>query len=88
MFSTPSAPANAGPTQPWPADQVEHWPIERLFPYRRNPRLIAGGPRENRPYRQPGRTPRYGRMRSSNRFIAPVVRARGAARRSSFATEG
>src|SRR5580693_7772006 len=33
MFSTQSEPASAGPTRPWPADQVERWPIERLIPY-------------------------------------------------------
>ena len=25
--------------RPWPADQVERWPIERLIPYANNPRL-------------------------------------------------
>jgi hypothetical protein len=60
MFSIPSAPANARPTRPWPADQVEHWPIERLFPYRRNPRLIAGRSGKIARIVGPGRTPRYG----------------------------
>jgi DNA modification methylase len=32
-------PAEASPTRPWPADRVEHWPIERLIPYANNPRL-------------------------------------------------
>jgi hypothetical protein len=27
------------PTRPWPADRVEHWPIERLIAYANNPRL-------------------------------------------------
>ena len=31
--------AEAAPTPPWPADQVERWPIERLKPYANNPRL-------------------------------------------------
>ena len=34
-----SGPAAAGPTPPWPADQVEHWPLERLIAYANNPRL-------------------------------------------------
>ena len=34
-----SGPAAAGPTRPWPADQVEHWPLERLIAYANNPRL-------------------------------------------------
>ncbi len=29
----------ASPSRPWPADQVERWPIERLKPYANNPRL-------------------------------------------------
>ena len=33
------APAEASLTRPWPADQVERWPIERLIPYANNPRL-------------------------------------------------
>jgi ParB-like chromosome segregation protein Spo0J len=32
-----SDPARAG--RPWPADQVERWPIERLIPYTNNARL-------------------------------------------------
>jgi DNA modification methylase len=32
-------PAAPSPTRPWPADRVEHWPIERLIPYANNPRL-------------------------------------------------
>jgi DNA modification methylase len=39
MFSTQLAPAGASPTRPWPADRVEHWPIERLIPFANNPRL-------------------------------------------------
>ena len=34
-----AGPAEARPTRPWPADRVEHWPIERLIPYANNPRL-------------------------------------------------
>ena len=34
-----AGPAEASPTRPWPADRVEHWPIERLIPYANNPRL-------------------------------------------------
>lgn len=36
---TDEAPAEANLTRPWPADQVERWPIERLIPYANNPRL-------------------------------------------------
>jgi ParB-like chromosome segregation protein Spo0J len=32
-------PADAVPTRPWPADNVERWPIERLIPYANNVRL-------------------------------------------------
>src|ERR1700719_2060472 len=39
MSSIASGPAEASPTRPWPADQVERWPIERLIPYAANPRL-------------------------------------------------
>jgi DNA modification methylase len=31
--------SGAEPTRPWPADQVEHWPLERLIAYANNPRL-------------------------------------------------
>src|SRR5215472_3702624 len=31
--------ADATPSHPWPADQVERWPIERLTRYPANPRL-------------------------------------------------
>ena len=31
--------AEASPTRPWPAERIEHWPIERLIPYTNNPRL-------------------------------------------------
>ena len=34
-----SGPAEAGPRRPWPADRVEHWPIERLIAYANKPRL-------------------------------------------------
>ena len=39
MTSMASRAAAAGPTRPWPAEQVELWPIERLIPYANNPRL-------------------------------------------------
>src|SRR5271163_2172988 len=39
MLSTQYEPAGAGLTRPWPADQVERCPIERLKPYENNPRL-------------------------------------------------
>jgi DNA modification methylase len=39
MLSTQSEPAAPSPTRPWPADRVEHWPIERLIAYANNPRL-------------------------------------------------
>jgi ParB-like chromosome segregation protein Spo0J len=39
MFSTHSEPADTSLTRPWPAEQIEHWPIERLKPYANNPRL-------------------------------------------------
>src|SRR5271155_888037 len=39
MFPTQSEPADASPTRPWPADQVERWAIERLIPCATNPRL-------------------------------------------------
>ena len=29
----------SSPARPWPADRVEHWPIERLIAYANNPRL-------------------------------------------------
>jgi hypothetical protein len=32
-------PAEASSTRPWPAERIEHWPIERLIPYANNPRL-------------------------------------------------
>ena len=31
--------AGVNPTRPWPADQVERWPTERLIPYMNNARL-------------------------------------------------
>ena len=39
MLSTPSELADARPTRPWPAERVEQWPIERLIPYAKNPRI-------------------------------------------------
>jgi DNA modification methylase len=39
MSLIPSGPAAPSPTRPWPADRVEHWPIERLIAYANNPRL-------------------------------------------------
>jgi len=34
-----SGPAEPSPRPPWPADRVEHWPIETLISYANNPRL-------------------------------------------------
>src|SRR5262245_46433416 len=39
MSSIASGPAAASPARPWPAHQIEHWPIERLISYATNPRL-------------------------------------------------
>jgi DNA modification methylase len=39
MSLIPSGPAAPSFTRPWPADCVEHWPIERLIAYANNPRL-------------------------------------------------
>jgi hypothetical protein len=39
MFSTQLEPAGVSPMRPWPVDQPERWPIERLTPYAANPRL-------------------------------------------------
>src|SRR5438874_2812143 len=39
MIFEQSGPAQVSPARPWPADQVERWPIERLIPYANNPRL-------------------------------------------------
>jgi DNA modification methylase len=39
MFSIQSEPAGAKPSRPWPADQPERRPIERLIPYTTNARL-------------------------------------------------
>src|ERR1700732_3352618 len=39
MSSTQSGPAEASTARLWPADRVERWPIGRLIPYARNPRL-------------------------------------------------
>ena len=46
MFSTQLAPASACPTRPWPADQLEHWPIERLVLYGNNARLHTEADRD------------------------------------------
>jgi DNA modification methylase len=43
MTVTNEAPAEASLTRPWPADQVERWPIERLTPYANNPRVHSDG---------------------------------------------
>lgn len=37
MFLT--QPESAGPMPPWPADETQRWPLERLKPYANNPRL-------------------------------------------------
>ena len=37
MLQRRSEPAQAG--RAWPAGQIEHWPLERLIPYAKNPRL-------------------------------------------------
>src|ERR1700730_10445681 len=39
MSSTQLENAGVNPTRPWPADQQERWPIERLMPYANNARL-------------------------------------------------
>jgi DNA modification methylase len=39
MLSIESEAVVASPARPWPADQFERWPIERLIPYANNPRL-------------------------------------------------
>src|SRR5436305_14895411 len=39
MVSIESKAVVASPARPWPADQFERWPIERLIPYENNPRL-------------------------------------------------
>jgi DNA modification methylase len=39
MSSTQLENAGVNPTRPWPADQQERWPIERLTPYANNARL-------------------------------------------------
>src|ERR1700746_3496153 len=38
-LSTQSEPAGAKPACPWPIDQVERWPLERLIPCPNNLRL-------------------------------------------------
>ena len=39
MSSTQLENAGVNPTRPWPADQQERWPIERLTLYANNARL-------------------------------------------------
>ena len=39
MLSIESEAVVGSPARPWPADQFERWPIERLIPYANNPRL-------------------------------------------------
>ena len=39
MSAEQSEPAGDGPERPWPADQVERWPIERLIQYANDARL-------------------------------------------------
>jgi DNA modification methylase len=39
MPATQAELGNAHPTRPWPADQSERWPIERLIPYANNARV-------------------------------------------------
>src|SRR5204863_6014917 len=39
MLPTQPDLADARPIRPWPADQVERWPIARLIPYANNARL-------------------------------------------------
>jgi DNA modification methylase len=39
MTPTQSELAEAGPARPWPAERIEHWPIERLIPYANNARV-------------------------------------------------
>ena len=39
MVSIEAKAVVASPARPWPADQFERWPIERLIPYANNPRL-------------------------------------------------
>ena len=39
MPTTEAELGNAHPTRPWPADQSERWPIERLIPYANNARV-------------------------------------------------
>ena len=49
MTLTNEAPAEASLTRPWPADQLERWPIERLIPYANNPRLHSAADIERDP---------------------------------------
>jgi ParB-like chromosome segregation protein Spo0J len=39
MSLTVSGAAEARLTPPWPAERIEHWPIERLLPYANNARI-------------------------------------------------
>ena len=38
-MSRQAEPAEADPARSWPAERIEHWPIERLIPYGNNARL-------------------------------------------------
>ena len=38
MSSIQAGFGDASPKRPWPADRIEHWPIERLMPWAHNPR--------------------------------------------------
>jgi DNA modification methylase len=49
MSSTQLENAGVNPTRPWPADQFERWPIERLTPYA-----------NNNPFGSPRREPSWG----------------------------
>jgi hypothetical protein len=42
MSAEQTEPAGEGPERPWPADQVERWPIERLIRYANEVRLHSG----------------------------------------------
>jgi DNA modification methylase len=46
MSFTQSQTSGASPPRPWPADQVERWPIGRLTPYANNPRLHTEADRD------------------------------------------
>jgi hypothetical protein len=38
-MSRQAEPADADPARSWPAERIEHWPLERLIPYVNNARL-------------------------------------------------